>query len=136
MAATVLVIGGVTHGWSSVPAVVPIPIVLAIALCARSGHDSDIGAMISHRLDERLVDERLRVQALVGRVLSVAVRSRSSPLGGGGDPEAVGDPARARRGFVRRRVVDARTAADLDAACGSALWPTGTPRRPRGLPER
>jgi hypothetical protein len=53
--------------------VAPIPIVVVVALVALSGRDSDTGAMVRGQLDERQEYERLRVQALVGRVLSIAV---------------------------------------------------------------
>lgn len=37
------------------------------------GRDSDAGALVRHELDERQAHQRLQVQALVGRVLSLAV---------------------------------------------------------------
>ncbi len=69
----VLAIGGVTRGWTSVADVVPIPIVAIVALYVWGGRDSDAGALIRHELDERQAHQRLEVQALVGRVLSLAV---------------------------------------------------------------
>jgi hypothetical protein len=67
------VIGGATHGWASVAYVVPIPVVVVIALYISGGRDNDMGAAIRYKLDERQAYERLKVQALVGRVLSLAV---------------------------------------------------------------
>jgi hypothetical protein len=68
-----LAIGGATHGWSSLVYVVPIPVVLVVALYVWGGRESDTGDLIRHQLDERQAYERLKVQALVGRVLSLAV---------------------------------------------------------------
>jgi hypothetical protein len=72
-ALVVLAIGGATHGWASVAYVVPIPVVVVIALYISGGRDNDMGAAIRYELDERQAYERLKVQALVGRVLSLAV---------------------------------------------------------------
>jgi 4-hydroxybenzoate polyprenyltransferase len=72
-AAIVLVIGGATHGWATLVDIVPIPVILVGAFYVLSGRDSDTGALVRHQLDERQEHERLKVQALVGRVLSVAV---------------------------------------------------------------
>jgi len=69
----VLAIGGATRGWGSVADVAPIPIAAIAALYIWGGRDSDAGALIRHELDERQAHQRLEVQALVGRVLSLAV---------------------------------------------------------------
>jgi hypothetical protein len=69
----VLAIGGVTRGWGSVADVAPIPIVAIVALYLWGGRDTDAGALIRRELDERQAHQRLEVQALVGRVLSLAV---------------------------------------------------------------
>jgi hypothetical protein len=68
-----LVIGGASHGWVTVLYVLPIPLAVGTFLCLMSGRDSDYGALLRRQLDERQVIKRLRVQALVGRVLSLAV---------------------------------------------------------------
>ncbi len=68
-----LAIGAATRGWGSLVDVAPIPIVGLVVLYAWSGRDTDTGALIRSQLDEHLGYERLRVQALVGRVLSIAV---------------------------------------------------------------
>lgn len=69
----VLVVGGATHGWSGVAYVLPIPIVVVVAFFVLGRRDTEAGALISRELDERQALERLEVQALVGRVLSIAV---------------------------------------------------------------
>jgi hypothetical protein len=68
-----LAIGGASHGWGSVAYVAPIPLAIVIGFYLWSGRDSDTGAAIRGQLDERQAYRRLRVQALVGRILSVAV---------------------------------------------------------------
>jgi MFS family permease len=68
-----LAIGGATHGWASVADVAPIPIVIVAAFVILGGRDTDPGAAIRRQLDERQAQQRLKVQALVGRVLSLAV---------------------------------------------------------------
>jgi len=69
----VLAIGGATHGWKTVVYVAPVPVVAVVALYIWSGRDSDMGAVIRRQVDERQAYQRLKVQALVGRVLSIAV---------------------------------------------------------------
>jgi hypothetical protein len=68
-----LVIGGAIHGWVTVLYVLPIPLAVGTFLFLMSGRDSDYGALLRRQLDERQVLKRLKVQALVGRVLSLAV---------------------------------------------------------------
>lgn len=68
-----MAIGGATHGWASVVYVLPIPVLAITAFYVWGGRESDVGAAIRRQLDERQANERLRVQALVGRVLSLAV---------------------------------------------------------------
>jgi MFS family permease len=68
-----LVIGGATHGWASVADVAPILVLVVAAFFILGGRDSDPGAAIRRQLDERQAQQRLKVQALVGRVLSLAV---------------------------------------------------------------
>jgi hypothetical protein len=72
-AVVALAIGGATHGWSSVADVLPIPIAAIAALFILGGRDTDPGAAVRRQLDERQAQQRLKVQALVGRVLSLAV---------------------------------------------------------------
>jgi hypothetical protein len=72
-AVVALAIGGATHGWASVADVVPIPILAVAALFVLGRRDTDPGAAVRRQLDERQAEQRLKVQALVGRVLSLAV---------------------------------------------------------------
>jgi hypothetical protein len=72
-AVIVLAIGGATNGWATVVDIVPIAVVLVGAFYVLSRRDSDTGDLIRHQVDERQAQERLKVQALVGRVLSIAV---------------------------------------------------------------
>jgi hypothetical protein len=73
LAIAVLAIGGAVHGWKTVLDVLPVPIAVIIGLYLWAGRDSEAGALIRHDLDERQAAARLKVQALVGRVLSLAV---------------------------------------------------------------
>jgi hypothetical protein len=68
-----LAIGGATHGWASVAYVVPIPVAAVVGFYIWSGRESDVAAVIRREVDERQAHQRLKVQALVGRVLSGAV---------------------------------------------------------------
>lgn len=72
-ALVVLAIGGAAHGWNTLIDVVPVVLVLIAGLYVWGGRDTDTGALIRREVDERQAAERLRVQALVGRVLSLAV---------------------------------------------------------------
>ncbi len=67
-----IVIGGASHGWNTVPQILPIPLAVGVFLYVMSGRDSDYGATLRRELDERQRLHRLQVQALVGRVLAVA----------------------------------------------------------------
>ena len=73
LAIAALGIGGATQGWKTVLDVLPVPILVIVGLYLWGGRDSDAGAVIRHHLDERQAAARLRVQALVGRVLSLAI---------------------------------------------------------------
>jgi hypothetical protein len=68
-----LVIGGTKHGWKTVLYMLPIPLIVGIFLYIMAGRDSDYGAALRRQLDERQAFQRLKMQALVGRVLSLAV---------------------------------------------------------------
>ena len=67
------VIGVRTYGWSSLTSVLPILVLIPVALYVLGGRDSDVGAAVRKRLAERQELQHLKVQALVGRVASVAV---------------------------------------------------------------
>jgi hypothetical protein len=73
LAAVPLVIGGAAYGWVSVVFVAPIVLAVAVGLYVLGGHDSDTGAVIRRQLDERQASQRLKVQALVGRAMGLAV---------------------------------------------------------------
>jgi hypothetical protein len=71
-----VVLEGVTRGWSGlihpqIPGAIALALVIGFYLWGR--RDTDMGAAIRRQLDERQAYARLRVQALVGRVLSAAV---------------------------------------------------------------
>ncbi len=73
LAAVPLALDGAAYGWTGVFFVAPVVLVIAVGLYALGGRDSDAGALIRRRADERLASQRLRVQALVGRVMALAV---------------------------------------------------------------
>ncbi len=68
-----VVIGVSTYGWASLASVLPILLLIPVALYVLGGRDSDVGAAVRKRLDERQEMQRLKIQALVGRAASVAV---------------------------------------------------------------
>lgn len=67
----VLAIGGITHGWSSVPDVLPVVIVVVVGIHLWNRRDTDTGALARGEGDERQRYLKLQVQALVGRVASL-----------------------------------------------------------------
>lgn len=73
LALVVVVIDGATYGWNSVPELIPVLVVIALALFLVGSRDSDAGAVVRRQVDERQAHQRLQVQALVGRALSIAV---------------------------------------------------------------
>jgi ABC-type xylose transport system permease subunit len=68
-----LSIGGAAHGWLTVLYVAPIFIVAAVGYYIWAGRDTDTASLIRREPDERQADLRLKVQALIGRTLSLAV---------------------------------------------------------------
>jgi hypothetical protein len=72
-AVAAVLVGGATHGWGTVPYVLPIPIAVLVFLSVMARTDTDYGASLRFQYDERQAEQRYRIQALVGRVLSVAV---------------------------------------------------------------
>lgn len=62
------------HGWGSPVYLVLMPFVVLVALgyYAWSGRDSDSAAVIRREVDERQAYRRLKVQALVGKVMTLA----------------------------------------------------------------
>jgi hypothetical protein len=73
VAVVALAIGGASHGWKTVLYVLPIPLAVGTFMFAMAGRESDYGAVLRRQLDERQSLQRLKIQALVGRVLSLAV---------------------------------------------------------------
>lgn len=72
-----LVVGGVDvarYGWAAGPVVVLAAVVVGVpvVLYRWGARDTDGGAAIRRQLDERQAYQRLRVQALVGRVMTLA----------------------------------------------------------------
>jgi hypothetical protein len=73
LGAAVLVIGGASYGWASAGYLAPVVIAIAAGYALLARRDTDAGAVIRREVDERQAHQRLQVQALVGRALSLAV---------------------------------------------------------------
>lgn len=73
LALVVVLIGGATYGWSTVPDVIPVLVLITVGLFLVGSRDGDAGAVVRRQVDERQAHQRLQVQAFVGRALSVAV---------------------------------------------------------------
>jgi hypothetical protein len=61
------------YGWVTVAVLGPVVVIAAAGYYLWGGRDSDVGALIGHKADERQVNLQLKMQALVGKVMSVAV---------------------------------------------------------------
>jgi hypothetical protein len=70
--AVVLAVGGAIHGWATVVAVLPVLLVATVGYYVWAGRDTDVAAVIRHQTDERQTILRLKMQALVGKVMSGA----------------------------------------------------------------
>jgi hypothetical protein len=72
--ALIVVVAVAGHGWGPPVYTVLIPFVVLVAAgyYAWGGKDSDTAAAIRHDMDERQAHQRLQVQALVGKVMSLA----------------------------------------------------------------
>jgi hypothetical protein len=70
----IVVVAIVGHGWGPPVYTVLIPFVLAAAAAyyVWGGRDSDTSAVIRRDMDERQTHQRLQIQALVGKVMSLA----------------------------------------------------------------
>ncbi len=68
-----VIAGGTAYGWSSVPYMAPVLAITVLVPYVLGGRDSDVGAAFRGHVDERQHLQRLKIQALVGRILSVAV---------------------------------------------------------------
>ena len=60
-------------GWGSLTSLGPITAAAAVAYYVLAGRDSDFAAMLRDQADERQVYRRLKIQALVGKVMTAAV---------------------------------------------------------------
>jgi hypothetical protein len=58
------------HGWGALVFLWPFTVVFSVAWYLWGGRDSDFGALIRDRPDERQAQRRLKTQALVGAVMS------------------------------------------------------------------
>ena len=68
----ITVVAGVAWGWSSLLPVGGLTIIAAIGYYFVTGRDSDFAAMLRDQADERQAYRRLQMQALVGRVTTLA----------------------------------------------------------------
>lgn len=73
LGAVALAIGGAVHGWVSVLYVASVLVVAAVGYYIWTGRDTDTAAFLRHQNDERQVGLQLKMQALVGKVMSAAV---------------------------------------------------------------
>jgi hypothetical protein len=60
-------------GWSSLTSLGPLTVAAAVGYYVLAGRDSDFAAMLREQADERQAYRRLKIQALVGRVMTAAV---------------------------------------------------------------
>jgi hypothetical protein len=68
--AVIAAVAVATYGWGSLRSLGPFIIVIAAGYYVWAGRDSDIAAMLRYQVDERQAYRRLKIQALVGRVMS------------------------------------------------------------------
>ena len=66
-------IGVIVWGWVAVVTILPFTLIVAAWYYVLGGRDSDVAAIVLGRGDERQAYRRLRMQALMGQVMSVAV---------------------------------------------------------------
>ncbi len=73
--AIIVAVAVATQGWAPPVYLVLIPFILLVAFgyYAWGGRDSDLAAVVRQESDERQAYYRLKVQALVGKVLGLAV---------------------------------------------------------------
>jgi hypothetical protein len=69
----ITVIGVIVNGWMAAAFLIPFVIICTAGYYVLGGGDSDLAAVFLGQGDERQSYRRLRMQALVGRVLSLAV---------------------------------------------------------------
>jgi L-alanine-DL-glutamate epimerase-like enolase superfamily enzyme len=66
------VIAGLAWGWHSLVSLVPLTVAAVVAYYVLGRRDSDFSAMLRDQADERQAYRRLKIQALVGRVTTLA----------------------------------------------------------------
>ena len=66
-------IAGAAWGWGSLISLGPITVAAAVGYYVLARRDSDFSAMLRDQADERQAYRRLKIQALVGRVMTAAV---------------------------------------------------------------
>jgi hypothetical protein len=64
---------GVVQGWTSAVGIEALVVVIAVIYYVGGGRDGDVSALVRGQPDERQASVRTRAQALVGKVMSVAV---------------------------------------------------------------
>jgi peptidoglycan/LPS O-acetylase OafA/YrhL len=70
--AVLAVVAGLAHSWGIVAFIMVIFLFVAAAVYAQGGEDTDTGAIIGHRADERQASMQMKVLALQGKVTAVA----------------------------------------------------------------
>jgi hypothetical protein len=69
----ITVIGVIINGWMAAAFLIPFVVIFTVWYYVLGGGDSDLAAVVLGQGDERQAYRRLRMQALMGRVLSLAV---------------------------------------------------------------
>jgi len=69
--AVVAAVAAVAYGWGTVLYLGPVTLAAAAGYYAWAGRDSDMAAVLRRQSDERQAYRQLKIQALVGRVMSV-----------------------------------------------------------------
>ena len=67
------VFGVIAWGWTATVTILPFTLIVAAWYYVLGGRDSDLSAVVLGRGDERQEYRRLRMQALMGQVMSLAV---------------------------------------------------------------
>src|SRR5580658_3661592 len=67
------VFGVIAWGWAALVTILPFTLIVAAWYYVLGGRDSDLSAIVLGRGDERQEYRRLRMQALTGQVMSLAV---------------------------------------------------------------
>jgi hypothetical protein len=67
------VIGVIVWGWTALVTILPFTLIVAAWYYVLGGTDSDLSAIVLGRGDERQVYRRLKMQALMGQVMTLGV---------------------------------------------------------------